>query len=148
MNVINSGMGIDTVSGVAVTYPGGDPNVTAIADTNDDQVVLQARVAGFQGNQVAYAATTSTGAQITASRHWRRPDRGRRRGQRRAGYHRVDQRNQSGVNHRFGRPDPTALPTQLGGVQVYFNGIVRLWSWFLQPRSMPRFPGSSPTPPA
>ena len=95
VNVINSGVGIDTVSSVSVTYPGGDPNVIAIADTSDDQVILQARVAGFQGNEVTYSATTSSGRPDYGIGYQRFSERRRRCGQRRARNHRIDQRDRT-----------------------------------------------------
>ncbi len=123
VNVINSGVGIDTVSSVSVTYPGGDPNVIAIADTSDDQVILQARIAGFQGNQVTYSATTSTGAQITAGATSGFLSGGGDAASVAPGT--IVSINGSNLAATTAAADLTqpSLPTELGGVQVYFNGI-------------------------
>ncbi len=45
----------------------GDPNLIATADTGDSQVVLTARVPGPNGNSITYSASTSSGSALTAS---------------------------------------------------------------------------------
>ncbi len=123
VNVINSGSGIDTVSSVAVNYPGGDPNVIAIADTNDNEVILQAKIAGFQGNAIGYEAQASTGAQITASGTGSTLSGGGNAASVAPGT--IVSINGSNLAATTASADMSQpqLPTQLGGVEVYFNGI-------------------------
>lgn len=44
----------------------GDPNLIATVDTGDSEVVLTARVSGPNGNSITYSASTSSAAALTA----------------------------------------------------------------------------------
>jgi hypothetical protein len=100
----------------------GDPNVLAIEDTADSQVKLQARLVGPQGDNVTYSATVSTNAQITATA---------------AGSTLIGGGNAASVapgalisingshlsSQTVGANPSQKLPTTLGGVQVFLNGV-------------------------
>jgi uncharacterized protein (TIGR03437 family) len=62
----------DVITGItrviAASHEGnGDPNVIATADTGDSEVVLTARVAGPNGDSITCSASTSSGALLSAS---------------------------------------------------------------------------------
>ncbi|HEY9141418.1 MAG TPA: hypothetical protein VIN93_11025 [Bryobacteraceae bacterium] len=105
----------------------GDPNVTAAVDAGNSQVVLTSKVPGSNGNSIIYSASTSTGAQLTASI----ANDGTLSGG--GGAANVgpgtivtinsDPRFTFGPNTVAADLSQPALPTELGGVEVYFNGI-------------------------
>ena len=116
----------------------GDPNLTATADTGDSEVVLTSKIPGPNGNSITYSATTSSGAQLTATAAEANLKGG-------GGAANVGPGtlvsicvtvdicsalgDTSNPPFTFG-PNTVAadlskptLPTQMGGVEVYFNGI-------------------------
>jgi uncharacterized protein (TIGR03437 family) len=114
----------------------GDPNLIATADTGDSQVVLTARVAGPNGNSITYSASTSSAAALTAAASGSNLLGG-------GGAANVAPGSMvsicvtdcASLNTASTPPftftaktiqadltQPT-LPTELGGVEVYFNGI-------------------------
>ncbi len=105
----------------------GDPNVTAAADTGDSEVILTARFAGPFGNSITYSATTSTGADITAEIAGGGTLSGGG-GAANVGPGTIVTIN-SNPQFTFGPNTAAAdltkptLPTELGGVEVYFDGI-------------------------
>jgi len=102
----------------------GDPNVLATGDSPADEVVLTARTEGSAGDNVTLATSISTNATITATAS----------GANLAGGGNAAAVAPGGLVTILGSnlSDQTAaapagatqLPTTLGGVQVYFNGVV------------------------
>ena len=107
----------------AINSGAGDPNVVAALDPATQTVLLAARQAGAAGNNIAYTATVSTNAAITATP---------------AGGNLTDGGDAAQVAPGslvsiFGANLSTAtasadllqdiLPTMLAGTEVYFNGI-------------------------
>ena len=101
----------------------GDPNVIAIEDDADSAVKLQALLPGPQGGNVTYSATVSTNAQITATAADAQLDGGGNAGSVAPGT--LISLNGAHLSSQTVAADLTQpqLPTTLGGVQVYFNGI-------------------------
>jgi uncharacterized protein (TIGR03437 family) len=101
----------------------GDPNVIAIEDDADSQVKLQARVPGPQGDNTTYSVTVSTNAQITATAADSHLDGGGNAAAVAPGT--IVSINGTGLSNQTVSADLTqpTLPTTLGGVQVYFNGV-------------------------
>ncbi|HEY6343415.1 MAG TPA: hypothetical protein VIY49_18115 [Bryobacteraceae bacterium] len=100
----------------------GDPNVIASVQSTFDQVQLIARQGGTGGNNITYSATVSAGARITATAS----------GSSLAGGENATVIAPGTIVSIFGSnladstisADPTMnLPIELGGVQVYFDGI-------------------------
>jgi uncharacterized protein (TIGR03437 family) len=104
----------------------GDPNVVAIADTETDSIVLQARIPGTDGNSIALAVKVSTNAQILLSPSGITLSGGGDASQVAAGTL-VSIVANPGTVLAFGQDSAdlsqNALPTELAGAQVYFNGI-------------------------
>jgi len=101
----------------------GDPNVVATADIIDQKVSLQAKAPGTQGNNVTYSTTVSTSAQITASAGNSTLTGGGDAASVAPGtIVSINGTNLSSVTASADLTQPQ-LPTQLGGVEVYFNGI-------------------------
>lgn len=101
----------------------GDPNVIAIEDDADLQVKLQARVPGPQGDNATYSATVSTNATVTATAADSTLDGGGNAASVAPGT--IVSINGTNLSDQTAAADlsqPT-LPTSLGGVQVYFNGV-------------------------
>ena len=116
---------------------GGDPNVVANADTGDSDIVLTAKVPGPNGNSISFSVSTSTGALLTTNIS----GDGKLTGG--GGAANVGPGSlvsicvttcaTLGTNpappFTFGSNTVSAdltkpvLPTQMGGVEVYFNGI-------------------------
>jgi uncharacterized protein (TIGR03437 family) len=102
----------------------GDPNVRAIGDSPADEVVLTAKTAGSAGDNVTLATTISTNATITATAS----------GANLAGGGDAAAIAPGGLVSILGShlsdvsvsapADAKQLPTTLGGVQVYFNGVL------------------------
>jgi uncharacterized protein (TIGR03437 family) len=101
----------------------GDPNVIASSDLTLNEVVLQARVPGPQGDSTTYAATASTNAQITVTANGASLSGGGNAAQIAPGT--IVSINGANLSAQTASADMTQLqlPTTLGGVQVYFNGI-------------------------
>src|SRR5262249_36213343 len=103
----------------------GDPAGIASADWRNNRVVLNARQAGLDGNNIALSATVPTGGQTTATASCRS----------RAGGGDAPQVAPGTIVTITGGDKPLSwvtayadlsqpqLPTKLGGVRVYFNGI-------------------------
>jgi uncharacterized protein (TIGR03437 family) len=100
----------------------GDPNVIAEADTTTNQLKLVARIGGPVGNNISYSATTSTNAMIFALTA----------GNNLTGGESASTLAPGSLASLFGNDlaDTTAsadpsqtLPVDLGGVEVYFDGI-------------------------
>ncbi len=101
----------------------GNTDVIAIEDDADSQVKLQARLPGPQGDSTTYSATVSSGAQITATAADSQLDGGGNAASVAPGT--IVSINGSNLSSQTVAADLTqpTLPTNLGGVQVYFNGI-------------------------
>jgi uncharacterized protein (TIGR03437 family) len=108
----------------AINAGKGDPNVLAIGNAPADEVVLTARTQGSEGDNITLATTISTNATITATAS----------GANLAGGGNAAAIAPGALVSILGRnlsdatataPDGlTNLPTTLGGVQVYFNGVL------------------------
>jgi len=104
----------------------GDPNLTASADTGNAEVVLTSKIPGSNGNSITYSTSLSSGAQLIATAASGNLTGGGSAAN--VGPGTIVTIN-SGPNFTFG-PNTVAadmskptLPTQMGGVEVYFNGI-------------------------
>jgi len=119
----------DTMSAVIVDLvnlinaDAGDANVTALGDVIDQRVALQAKVPGPAGDNVTYSATVSSSAQIAASAAGASLSGGGNAAQVAPGT--IVTINGTNLAAQTVAADLNApqLPTQLGGVEVYFNGI-------------------------
>jgi uncharacterized protein (TIGR03437 family) len=104
----------------------GDPNVVAIADTETDTVVLQARVPGTDGDSITLTVKESSSAQIVLAPSGATLSGGGDASQVAAGTL-VSIIANPGSVLAFGQDSAdlsqNALPTELAGAQVYFNGI-------------------------
>ena len=116
----------------------GDPNLTATADTGNSQVRLTSKIPGPNGDSVTYSSSLSTGAQLTAIAAGSSLGGGGSAAN--VGPGTIvsicmtaggcsPQSTNSTPQFTFG-PNTVAadlskptLPTQLGGVEVYLNGI-------------------------
>lgn len=101
----------------------GDPNVIATADTKANQVVLTARVAGAAGNNATVATSISTNAQITVEAASANLTGGGSAASVAAGTL-VSFLGSNLSDQTATAPANTILPTTLGGVQVYINGVL------------------------
>lgn len=101
----------------------GNPNVLAIEDDADDQVKLQAFLPGPQGDMTTYSATVSTSAQVTATAADSQLDGGGNAASVAPGT--IISINGTGLSDQTVAADLTqpTLPTTLGGVQVYLDGL-------------------------
>ena len=117
---------IDTVIAALVAEinaGSGDPNVLAIEDDADSQVKLQALLPGPQGDNITYSATVSSNAQLTATAADAQLDGGGNAASAAPGtIVSVIGTNLSSQTVSADLTQPK-LPTTLGGVQVYFNGV-------------------------
>ncbi|HUK19122.1 MAG TPA: hypothetical protein VLW65_22025 [Bryobacteraceae bacterium] len=113
VNAINTGNG----TGVP------DANVLATVYDTADEVVLTSKVPSDAGNNIAYAATVSSGAQITATAAEANLTGGGGAAQVAPGT--LVSINGTNLAAGAAAADLTQpqLPTQLGGTEVYFNGI-------------------------
>ena len=119
----------DTISSViqslvdAINANNGDPNVIALADTADSEVALTARIPGPQGDNTTYSVTVSTNAQITAAAGGANLAGGGNAASVAPGT--LVSINGANLAAGTASADLTQpqLPTTLGGVQVYLNGI-------------------------
>lgn len=120
---------VDTISSIIdglvalINANGGDPNVVASSDKTVNQVLLRARLAGTQGNNVVYSATASTGATVTATAENSYLTGGGDAASVAAGT--LVTITGANLASQTAAADltQTQLPTTLGGAQVYFNGI-------------------------
>jgi hypothetical protein len=104
----------------------GDPNVSAQADLVTEQVALTSRVPGDAGNDITLAATISTSAQITASASNANLTGGGDAAKIAPGtIVTILATDGTSLASQTASADLTQqrLPTQLGGAEVYFNGI-------------------------
>ncbi len=101
----------------------GDPNLIAIEDDADSEVKLQARLPGPQGDNTTYSATISSNAQITATAAGSNLQGGGNAASVAPGT--IVSLNGANLAAQTVSADLTqaTLPTKLGGVEVYFNGI-------------------------
>jgi uncharacterized protein (TIGR03437 family) len=101
----------------------GDPNVIALEDDADSAVALTARLPGPQGDNTTYSVTVSSGAQITAAAGGSQLTGGGNAASVAPGT--IVSLNGANLSSQTAAADLTqpALPTKLGGVEVYFNGI-------------------------
>jgi uncharacterized protein (TIGR03437 family) len=117
---------IDTVIAALVAEinaGSGDPNVIAIEDDADSQVKLQARLPGPQGDNTIYSVTVSSNAQIVATAAGSTTTGGGNAASVAPGtLVTVNGSNLSSQTVSADLTQPT-LPTKLGGVQVYFDGV-------------------------
>ncbi|HEY1218041.1 MAG TPA: hypothetical protein VGF03_03825 [Bryobacteraceae bacterium] len=133
-DVINSMVAVINASNSGT----GDPNLIANADTGDSEIVLTSRIVGPNGNSITYSTSLSSGAQLTAAAAEANLKGG-------GGAANVGpgsyvsicvsvgicsaQGDTSNPPFTFG-PNTVAadltkptLPTQMGGVELYLNGI-------------------------
>jgi uncharacterized protein (TIGR03437 family) len=101
----------------------GDPNVRATPDTANDIVILTARNAGTDGNNINYQATVSKGATITASVAQSTLTGGGDAASIAPGTIVSIMGSNLSANTASADLSQRALPTTLGGTEVYFNGI-------------------------
>ena len=115
----------------------GDPNLTATADTGNSKVLLTSKIPGPNGNSITYSTSMSNGAQLTAATGGTNLTGGGSAANVGPGtlvtICIIDggcaQSGNSAPPFTFGPNTVTAdlskptLPTQLGGVEVYLNGI-------------------------
>jgi uncharacterized protein (TIGR03437 family) len=119
----------DTISSVItslvneINAGSGDPNVTAIADTVDDEVGLQSILPGPQGNNIGYTATVSSSAQITASAANSTLTGGGDAASVAPGTIVTINGTNLSANTASADLSQQQLPTSLGGTEVYFDGI-------------------------
>ena len=101
----------------------GDPDVLATPILPSDSILLTARISGEPGNSIAYAAKTSTDAQITATTGGATLAGGRDATKIAPGtlVSLVGENLSDGEESAPADADP--LPTELAGVQVYFDGM-------------------------
>jgi uncharacterized protein (TIGR03437 family) len=114
------------VHAINTTTAGGDPNVLASPNLSADQVVLTAKVAGPNGNNVTYSTSLSSGATITATIAGDNLTGGGGAANIAPGtLVSIIGSNLSAAPAAGVSADPTQsqLPTTLAGTQVYFNGI-------------------------
>ena len=115
----------------------GDPNLTATADTGNSEVLLTSKIPGPNGNSITYSTTMSNGAQLTATVAGNNLAGGGSAANVGPGTlvticvfsGGCTQNGNSTPPFTFGPNTVKAdlskptLPTQMGGVEVYFNGI-------------------------
>ncbi len=103
----------------------GDPNVLAIGDAPADEVVVTARTAGSAGDNITLATTISTNATVTATASGANLSGG---GDAAAlapgGLVAILGSNLTDSAPVSAPAGSAPLPTTLGGVQVYFNGVL------------------------
>jgi len=101
----------------------GDPNVFAYADLATNAVILKARASGDAGNQITLATTLSTNAVITATASGANLAGGQDAAKIAPGtlVTLIGDSLADGIADADLNQNP--LPTELGKVQVYFNGI-------------------------
>lgn len=120
---------VDTISSILtaivalINANGGDPYVLASADQTTQQVILQARLAGTQGNNTTYSATQSSSATITATAGGTNLTGGGDAAQVGPGTLVTIQGTNLASQTASADMSQNQLPTTLGGAQVYFNGI-------------------------
>jgi len=119
----------DSVTGVVISLVSeinagtGDPNVTAAANIISNQIALQARQAGTQGDNITYSAVVSTNAQIAVAASDVTLSGGGNAASLAPGtIVTISGPNLSATTLSADLSQPN-LPTDLGGTQVYFNGI-------------------------
>jgi hypothetical protein len=107
----------------AINSNQGDPNVIALADTADDEVVLQARVTGSQGGNITYSTALSANAEITATAADSQLDGGGNAASVAPGT--LVSINGTNLSSQTVSADLTQpqLPTTLGGVYLYLDGV-------------------------
>ena len=107
----------------AINAGSGDPNVLATEYYQNNQVVLTARTAGDNGNNITYSTTTSTGSQITATAAGSSLTGGG--GAAKVGPGTLVSINGTNIAAQTCAADlsQAQLPSQLCGTEVYFNGI-------------------------
>ncbi len=102
----------------------GDPNVLAIEDDADSEVKLQALLPGRKATTCTYSATVSTNALITATAADAQLDGGGNAASVAPGTIVSITRHESRPAKPYAADlTQPKLPTTLGGVQVYFNGV-------------------------
>ncbi len=110
----------------------GDPQILATPNTTFSTILLTARVSGVEGNSVEYSVTASTGAEIAFATSGATLSGGQDAARVAPG----TIVSVFGENLNTGRvsapEDATTLPTELGGTQVYFDGI-RAPLYFVSP---------------
>ncbi|MFN7995485.1 MAG: hypothetical protein U0Q18_17880 [Bryobacteraceae bacterium] len=100
----------------------GDPNVIATPDPLANELLLTARAEGIAGNSVTLAAAVSTGAQITATASGTVLSGGGNAAAVAPGTL-VSILGSNLSDNIAAAPYDRPLPTKLGGVRVYFNGV-------------------------
>lgn len=100
----------------------GDPYVRATANTEAQAIVLTAKTAGAEGNNVTVATTISSGAQITALAKSANLSGGGSAAAIAPGSI-VSLLGTNLSEQTVAAPLDQPLPLKLGGVEVYFNGI-------------------------
>lgn len=101
----------------------GDPNVTATPDFPNDEIILTAKQEGINGNNVTISTTVSTSATITSTTSGASLSGGADAAQIGPGTIVSIVGSNLSFNTLSADLSQPALPTSLGGTQVYFNGI-------------------------
>ncbi|HWC95195.1 MAG TPA: IPT/TIG domain-containing protein [Candidatus Sulfopaludibacter sp.] len=107
----------------AINANDGDPTVTALADIIDQRVALQAKAPGTAGDNVTYSAAVSTSALISASAAGASLSGGGDAAKVAPGTIVTINGTNLAAGTAAADLSQPSLPTQLGGVEVYFNGI-------------------------
>jgi hypothetical protein len=102
---------------------GPDANVTAAEDLTADNIILTAILPGPQGDNVTYTATVSTSATVTATAADSQLDGGGNAASVAPGTLVTITGNNLSASTVSADLTQLTLPTQLGGTEVYFNGI-------------------------
>ncbi|MCS7315603.1 MAG: hypothetical protein RMI94_10375 [Bryobacterales bacterium] len=101
----------------------GDPNVLATPNYDLNAIILTARMAGEAGNEIEISAKTSDNAQISVSTSGAKLSGGMDAAKIAPGTLVSIVGDDLADFTESAPPDADPLPTELGGVQVYFDGI-------------------------
>ncbi|MGI8743492.1 MAG: IPT/TIG domain-containing protein [Bryobacteraceae bacterium] len=105
-----------------INASGGDPNVIALSNAGNNQILLTSKLPGTQGNGIAYAAATSASAMITAVAAGSLLNGGQNAADVAPGtIVSITGTNLSDVT-AHAEPTGKTVPSELGGVQVFFDG--------------------------
>lgn len=102
---------------------GGDPNVFARGNPDFNQLVLTAKLTGQQGNGVAYSVSTSSAAQLTAATSGATLNGGQNAAELAPGTLITIFGSNLSDNTASADPNATQWPGQLGGVELYIDGM-------------------------
>ncbi|MGH9627715.1 MAG: IPT/TIG domain-containing protein, partial [Bryobacteraceae bacterium] len=114
----------DVINGVVakINDGAGDPAVYAAPNVTFNAIILTSRLSGPEGDTIDYSATANTGAEITLTTGGARLSGGEDAGKIAPGSL-VTILGENLAAEAMSAPDEDRLPTTLGGVEVYFDGI-------------------------